>query len=104
MVGDDIKLPIFNGNGLEDREQHWFLCEVVWTVRQIHDENIKKAQMITTLRGRTLHWYMKLSIVSVGVVPKTLNEIRLGLIDVFKKSKSESQCITEIKETKQLPT
>ena len=28
----DIKLPIFNGNGLKDPEQHWFLCEVVWTV------------------------------------------------------------------------
>ena len=32
MVGDDIKLPIFNGNGMEDPKQHWFLCEVVWTV------------------------------------------------------------------------
>ena len=29
MAGDDIKLPIFNGNGLEDPEQHWFLCEAV---------------------------------------------------------------------------
>ena len=35
MVGDKIKFPIFNGNGLEDLEQHWFLCEVIWTVRQI---------------------------------------------------------------------
>ena len=25
MVGNDIKLPIFNGNGLEDPEKHWFL-------------------------------------------------------------------------------
>ena len=32
MAGDDIKLPIFNGNGLEDPEQHWFICEVVWIV------------------------------------------------------------------------
>ena len=49
MVGDDIKLPIFNGSGLEDLEQHWFLCEAVWTIQQIQDENIKKAQMIMTL-------------------------------------------------------
>ena len=47
---------------------------------------------------------MKFSIVLVGVVPKTLNEIRLGLIDEFKNLKFESQCITKIKEIKQLPT
>ena len=75
MDGIDIKLPIFNGNGLEDPEQHLFLCEAVWTVRQIQDENIKKAQMITTLRGLTFEWYMKFSIVLVGVVYKMLNEI-----------------------------
>ena len=46
---------------------------------------------------------MKFSIVLLGVVPKTLNAILLGLIDEFKKPKFESQCITEIKEIKQLP-
>ena len=58
--------------------------------------------MITTLRGCALDWYMKFSIVPIGVVPKTLNEIRLGLIDEFKKPKSESQCITDINELKKL--
>ena len=33
MVENDIKLPIFNGNELEDLKQHWFLCESMWTVR-----------------------------------------------------------------------
>ena len=28
MAGNDIKLPIFNGNGLEDPKHHWFICEV----------------------------------------------------------------------------
>ena len=51
MAENDIKLPIFNGNVLEDLEQHWFLCESMWTMRQVQDESIKKAQMITTLRG-----------------------------------------------------
>ena len=54
MVENDIKLSIFNGNGLEDPEQHWFLWESVWTVQQVQDEAIEKAQMITTLRGRAL--------------------------------------------------
>ena len=32
MARNDIKLPIFNGNGLEYSCQHWFLCESMWTV------------------------------------------------------------------------
>ena len=32
MAGNDIKFPKFNGNGLEDPEQHWFVCEAVWTM------------------------------------------------------------------------
>ena len=54
------------------------------------------------LQGPALDWYMKFFIVPVGVVPKTLNEIQIRLIDGFKKSNSESQCITEIKEIKHL--
>ena len=29
MVGTDVRLPTFNGNGTEDPKQHWFLCEAV---------------------------------------------------------------------------
>ena len=43
MARNDIKLLIFNGIGLEDPEQHWFLCEAVWTVPQVQDEDIKKS-------------------------------------------------------------
>ena len=32
MLGAHIKLPIFNGKGLEDLEQHWLLCEFVCTL------------------------------------------------------------------------
>ena len=64
--GTEIKLPIFNRNGLEDPKQHWFICEFLWILRQIQDENVKKAHMITTLRGHALEWYMKFSIVPVG--------------------------------------
>ena len=63
-------------------------------------EAIKKAQMITTLRGQALDWYMKFSVVSTGVPQKTLDQIRAGLIDEFRKPKYDSQCITEIKEIK----
>ena len=49
-MGDDMKLPIFKGTGAEDPEQHWFLCEAVWTIKGNHDDNIKLVQLVTTLR------------------------------------------------------
>ena len=81
MDGNNTNLLIFNGNGLEDLEQHWFLCEVLWTVRQVQDEAIKKVQMITTPRGRALDWYMKFSVISIGVTQKMIEQIQAGLID-----------------------
>ena len=40
---DDMKLPVFRGTGLEDPEQHWFLCEAMWHVKQVVDDDIKMA-------------------------------------------------------------
>ena len=57
--------------------------------------------MITTLRGRALDWYMKFSMVPVGIPKKSLDQIRMGPIDEFKNPKYELQCITEL-ETKYL--
>ena len=54
MAGHDIHLPRVNGNGVEDPEQHWFLCESFWMVRLVHNAYLKKAQMITNLRGHAL--------------------------------------------------
>ena len=62
MSGHDIWLPTFNGNGTEDLEKHWFLYEVVWMVRLVHNMDLRKArkvQMITTLRDHALDWFMK---------------------------------------------
>ena len=58
--------------------------------------------MITTFRGRTLDWYMKLFVVPVGIPEKSLDQIQSGLVDELKNPKSESQCITELKEIKQM--
>jgi hypothetical protein len=30
---DEMRLPIFRGDGSEDPDQHWILCEVVWSVK-----------------------------------------------------------------------
>ena len=48
MMSDNVKLPLFHGNETEDPEKYWFLCEAVWTVKQVQDEDIKKGQLTTT--------------------------------------------------------
>ena len=95
-----MKLPTFKGTGAEDLEQHWFLCEAVCTIKGIQDDNIKLVQLATTLRDRALTWYMKYTSAQI----KTLVQVKTTMIKEFKKTKSESQCITELKDIKQLPS
>jgi hypothetical protein len=38
----EMRLPIFRGDGYEDPYQHWFLCEAVWNIKSITDEDIKR--------------------------------------------------------------
>ena len=103
MADDKMKIPIFHGNGTDDLEQYWFLCEAVWTAKQSVDDDIKRSQLDTTFRGRALDWYMRFMRVPQGTMVKTLNEIREGLFEEFKKPKPEAQYITKIKEIKQFP-
>ena len=46
---------------------------------------------------------MRFTWVPQGGTAKTLDEIRIGLFKEFKKLKSKSQYITELKEIKQFP-
>ena len=66
IVGTDVRLPTFNGNGTEDLEQHWFLYEAVWMVHLVNNDDIQKAQIIMTLWVRMLDWYMKYCVVPLG--------------------------------------
>jgi hypothetical protein len=96
---DEMRLPIFRGDRSEDPDQHWFLCKAVWSINKVNEEAVKRAQFSTTLRDCTLSWYMKFA---KGVAqPKPLNDIKIALSAEFKKPKSESQCITKLKEIKQ---
>ena len=90
MEGDDIKLALFYGRRIEDPRQYLFLCEAVWTVKQVQDEDIKKGQLATKFWGRALDWYMKFMQVSTGHPKNTLVQIKTGLIEEFQKPKSES--------------
>ena len=70
MEGDDAKLPLFYGNAKDDQEQYQFLYEVVWTIRKTANDDIKKGQLPTTLRGHALDWYMKFIQVPRGPLKK----------------------------------
>jgi hypothetical protein len=99
---DEMRLPIFRGDGSEYPDQYWFLCEAVWSIKQVTDESIKRTQFSTTLRDHTLNWYMKFA--SGPKQPKSLNDIKTALSGEFKKPNSESQSIIELKEIKQKVT
>ena len=66
IAGEDIQLPTFNGNGAEDPKHYWVICEVVWMVRLVQNVDLKKTQMITTLRGHALNWFMNFCVVPLG--------------------------------------
>ena len=97
-MGDDIKLPIFWGTGAKDPDQHFFLCQVVWNIKKVQSDDIKRAQLTSTFRDKTLTWFMKFS--TSTQQPKIIKEIKDELKREFKKHKSESQCIIELKEIK----
>ena len=60
-MGDDIKLLVFRGTGIEDLDQHFFLCEAVWSIKQVQDDDTKRAYLEATFRDRALTWFMKFS-------------------------------------------
>jgi hypothetical protein len=43
MAGIDntLRMPEFHGVGSEDPEQHIFVCETIWTVKNVQDEGEK---------------------------------------------------------------
>jgi hypothetical protein len=104
MVGVDntLRLPEFKGIGSEDPEQHLFICETIWTAKNVHDDGTKITQLATTFRGCALVWYMKLQSTTIPGQTRTLLEITQALLKEFKKPKFESQYITELKEIKQV--
>jgi hypothetical protein len=41
-MADEMRLPTFRGDGYEDLDQHWFLCKVVWSIKNVTNEAIKR--------------------------------------------------------------
>jgi hypothetical protein len=53
---DEMRLPTFRGDGSKDPDQHCFLCEAIWSIKNVTDEVVKRAQFSTTLRDHALRW------------------------------------------------
>ena len=92
-----MKLNVLRGTRLEDLDQHWFPCKAMWNVKQVTDNNVKMEQLTTMFRDRALNQFMKYT----EGQARTLQEVKVALTADFKKPKSESQCITKLKEIKQ---
>jgi hypothetical protein len=104
MVGVDptLRMLVFHGAGTKDLEQHLFVCEAIWIVKKVQDDDMKIVQLVTTFRDHVLLWYMKYQSTAPVGQARTLADIRQALLKEFQKLKSESQCIMELKEIKQL--
>jgi hypothetical protein len=102
MVGHDptIRLPELKGEVSEDLDEHLFICEKIWEVKQITNEDTKIAQLPIMLRYRALDWYMSLATNSPLGTTKTIREIKKLLRNEFQKPSSEDQYINEMIEIK----
>jgi hypothetical protein len=53
MAGLDntLRIPEFQGVGLEDPKHHLFVCETIWAAKNVQYEATNIAQLATTFRG-----------------------------------------------------
>jgi len=49
-------IPLYEGD--EDPKRHWFMCDKLWDVADITDEDKHMAQFGDTLQHRSLTWFM----------------------------------------------
>jgi hypothetical protein len=78
MAGVDptLRMLVFHGAGSEDPEQHLFVCEAIWTVKNVQDDDANIAQLETTFREHALLWYMKYRSTAPVGQTRTLADIR----------------------------
>jgi hypothetical protein len=43
---DEVRIPIFRGDGFEDSVQHWFLCEAIWNINNVIDEAVRRTSLV----------------------------------------------------------
>ena len=66
------------------------------------EKEAKIAQLETTLKDKAMMWYMKYKSTTSAVQARSLKEIKRYLLREFQRPKSESQCITKVKDINKL--
>jgi hypothetical protein len=104
MAGVDptLRMPLLQGVGSKDPEQHLFICDTTWTMKKVQDDDVNFAQLAMNLRDCALLWYMKYHNTTLVGLTKKLAKVRQALLKEFQKPKSQLQCIAELKEIKQI--
>ena len=90
-----MKFPIFKSLGNEDPDQFWFVANSMWTAQNITHDHMKKGQLVTTLQGRLLTWYIKYYIDNLVA---SLADTQTTLNKEFGRPKSETQSVVGFKE------
>lgn len=95
-----MKLPTFKGVGDEDMDRFWFVARLVWTAKNVVKNAVKRAHLSLAFEGRALDWYM-------GYIDQHANTIieenKNALKQKFKKPKSYSHIVKDLKDFKQGP-
>lgn len=88
-LGSTPWLPELLGKGNGDADQHQFLCEAIWSAKNIVTAEMKLVEFQTMLRGHALRWYMKYVQSTPQDITKTMNEVKQAFIVEFQKPKIE---------------
>ena len=49
-----LRLPTFKGVGDEDMDRFWFVADSVWTVQNVTNDTVKRAQLSLAFEERAL--------------------------------------------------
>jgi len=79
-VNHTLIIPEFQGTGSEDPKLKLFICNTIWTSKNVQDEATKIVQLAMTFKGRALLWYMKFQTTTPARKSRNLENIRETLL------------------------
>jgi hypothetical protein len=75
--------------GQSIQKKHLFICEIIWTMKNIEDDDAKIAQLEMTFKDHALLWYMKYHTMTPLGQTRTLVMVRQVILKELKKPKYE---------------
>jgi hypothetical protein len=103
MVGQHPPIRLPNFRGLDDQENHLFICDKIWAENHNENDDTKVAKLEITFRYHTLDWYVGLAINNTKGTPKSVVDVKIQLINEFHKPSLEDQFMNEMRDIKHKP-